>query len=529
MLATVAACSSDPPSAPADSETAHFDVDDGTTYREVFDTLAGAEQDCIREDIDDALASVLNRPVLSDDDGTDQFVQSMIQCVEPETTLEFVISAMVAASSWAAEEGSSAGAGEEIRKACLRRLLADVDLTAWLSEAEPAGQTSVDDELLAAVFACGLDPELEMETITTTPDAVSSDEAVFDDHADVPELATYADVGWGVDGAIDHDGDVDYFVFSAEQGRVYEIDVELGTLPDSTVALYDDGSFQLAFNDDYTDNGDHTASRITWQAEYTGDHFVAVESFDNSTGTYYLTVSSDEAVFDDHADVPELATYADVGWGVDGAIDHDGDVDYFVFSAEQGRVYEVVVELGTLPDSTVALYDDGSFQLAFNDDYTDNGDHAGSRITWQAEYTGDHFVAVESFDNSTGTYYLTVSSDEAVFDDHADVPELATYADVGWGVDGAIDHDGDVDYFVFSAEQGRVYEIDVELGTLPDSTVALYDDGSFQLAFNDDYTDNGDHKASRITWQAEYTGGHFVAVESFDNSTGTYYLTIASR
>jgi len=77
---------------------------------------------------------------------------------------------------------------------------------------------------------------------------------------------------------------------------------------------------------------------------------------------------------------------------------------------------------------------------------------------------------------------------------------------------------------VFRAEQGSRYQIDVALGTLQHSKATLYDDGSFELAFNDDA---GDTTASRITWQAEYTGMHFVSVQGFGADTGTYTLIIA--
>ncbi len=564
LVVVAAACSSSPSPAPTDSGGDRFDIDADTTWRAVFDTLADGEQACIREDIDEeALESVLDMTVVPEDEDADQFAQSMFSCVEPETAREFFISALVAdTSAWAAEEGTSADSSEETRRACLRRRLADVDLAAWLSETESAEMTSEDGELLAGLFACGLDLEMDWTfsgsesececkmingtcdvshcevTVTTSPAAVSSDpeDAGFDDHADELDWATYAEVGETVQGVMDHEGDIDYFVFSAFEGENLEIDVELGTLADSTATLYDDSSFELAYNDDYSDNGDTTASRIHWQAEYTGDHFVAVEGFGGSTGTYTLTVTSDGAGFDtgfdDHADELDWATYAEVGEAVQGVMDHEGDIDYFVFSAFEGEDLEIDVELGTLPDSTATLYDDSSFELAYNDDYSDNGDTTASRIHWQAEYNGDHFVAVEGFGGSTGTYTLTVTSDgtgfDAGFDDHADVLDRATYVEIDEDAPGAIDHGGDVDYFVFWAVLGESYQIDVELGTLADSTATLYNDGPFELAYNDDYSDNGDTTASRIHWQAEYNGVHFVAVEGFGGSTGTYTLTVTS-
>ena len=494
--------------APADVGADRADIDEDTTVREVRDTLTGSEQACVREAIDgDIPEAVLDTPVLSDDEHSDLFMQSVLLCVDSGTAREFFISAVVAdTAAKTEEEGFSPHTGEGM-KACLRSLLADVDVAEWLSETESPEQASEDDELFFGLLACGLD--LEMEWTVEDGDDGSFDDAGFDDHADVLDWATYVEVGRDVPGAIDHEGDIDYFVFWAEQGEYYQIDVKLGTLPDSTAALYDDNSFELAFNDDYNET---TASLISWQAEYTGDHYIAVESYDDRTGTYTLTVTPD-----DHAEVLYWeATYVEVGRDVPGAIDHEGDIDYFVFWAEQGEYYQIDVKLGTLPDSTAALYDDNSFELAFNDDYNET---TASLISWQAEYTGDHYIAVESYDDRTGTYTLTVTPD-----DHAEVLYWeATYVEVGRDVPGAIDHEGDIDYFVFWAEQGEYYQIDVKLGTLPDSTAALYDDNSFELAFNDDYNET---TASLISWQAEYTGDHYIAVESYDDRTGTYTLTV---
>ena len=50
-------------------------------------------------------------------------------------------------------------------------------------------------------------------------------------------------------------------------------------------------------------------------------------------------------------------------------------------------------------------------------------------------------------------------------------------AAVGADVEGALDYDGDIDFFRFQAERGQSYQIDVALGTLDDSIVDLYDVG----------------------------------------------------
>ena len=252
------------------------------------------------------------------------------------------------------------------------------------------------------------------------PEDVPDDrEDATDDHGNDIDDATAIRVGAGVRGAMDYDGDIDFFRFQAEQGQSYQIDVALGTLDDSIVELYDADGSLLDTNDDY---GDTLASRLYWNAPSSGERYVAVEGF--GIGTYTLTVSLSD-VIDDHADSEVSATAIRVGADVRGALDYDGDIDFFRFQAEAGRGYQIDVALGTLDDSIVYLYDgDGSF-LDTNDDY---GDTLASRLYWNAPSSGERYVAVEGF--GIGTYTLTVSLSDLI-DDHANSEGDATAIRVG--------------------------------------------------------------------------------------------------
>ena len=139
-------------------------------------------------------------------------------------------------------------------------------------------------------------------------------EDVLDDHEDVPDDhgndiddATVIRVGADVRGAMNYDGDIDFFRFQAEAGQSYQIDVALGTLDDSIVSLHDvDWSF-LETNDDY---GDTYASRLYWEAPSSGERYVAVEGY--GTGTYTLTVSLSDLI-DDHGNSEGGVTAIRVG------------------------------------------------------------------------------------------------------------------------------------------------------------------------------------------------------------------------
>ena len=545
-----------------------IDIDEDTILRGVFDAFADSEQACIRDALDDELLeSVLDMPVLSDD--TDEsMVQILLSCLAPETAREFFLSTITAGMIADIEtEGLSTEIGMD-EEACIRERLADIDVASMVD----AVVSESDDSVILFLGLLGCVPDLliesmlaedgvEMEELAEeqrsclgdliadtdwialaaelesddsalfgfslgliacvpellSPDSVSDSSStprtdIADDHANSLEEATPVTVGEPAPGEIDPDGDVDFFVFEGEEGELYQIDVTLGTLSDSVATLYDSDGSELERNDDH---GDTLASRIYWEAQHSGNHYVAVEGW-SGTGSYTLGSYTLTVAVADIANSLEEATPVTVGEPAPGEIDPDGDVDFFVFEGEEGELYQIDVTLGTLSDSVATLYDSDGSELERNDDH---GDTLASRIYWEAQHSGNHYVAVEGW-SGTGSYTLTVA-----VADIANSLEEATPVTVGEPAPGEIDPDGDVDFFVFEGEEGELYQIDVTLGTLSDSVATLYDSDGSELERNDDH---GDTLASRIYWEAQHSGNHYVAVEGW-SGTGSYTLTIVTR
>ncbi|MYB45996.1 MAG: hypothetical protein F4X74_13820 [Acidimicrobiia bacterium] len=327
-------------------------------------------------------------------------------------------------------------------------------------------------------------------------------------------------------GELDEPGDFDLFVFEATEGEVYQIDVALGTLDDSVVGLYDTDETELAYNDDHEGS---PASRIVWVAPSSGSYYVRVAAWGGGTGSYTMTVATFDVV-DDHADVVGDATPVMADGAALGVVDYPGDIDLFVFEATEGELYQIDVALGTLADSVVALYDADEWELTSNDDYEGS---PASRIFWEAQSSGSYYIAVSSWGDGTGSYTLTVVVPDIV-DDHAVTIGDATPVTAGEAVLGVVDYPGDIDLFVFEATEGELYQIDVALGTLADSVVALYDADEWELAYNDDYEGS---LASRIVWEAPSSGSYYIdvyssgdgTISSLDDDTGSYTLTITVR
>ena len=267
---------------------------------------------------------------------------------------------------------------------------------------------SADSEEKLSEAAARLPEDVRQQMIEAgciDPEDVPDDrEDATDDHGNDIDDATAIRVGADVRGALDYDGDIDFFRFQAERGQSYQIDVAPGTLDDSIVSLFDSDGW-LDTNDDY---GDTLASRLYWNASSSGERYVAVEGY--GLGSNTLTVS---LIVDDHGNSEGDATAIRVGTEVRGAVDYDDDIDFFRFQAERGQRYQIDVALGTLDDSIVELYDvDWSF-LDSNDDY----ETFASRLYWEAPSSGERYVAVYGY--GVGTYTLTV----ALVDDHGDTAE----------------------------------------------------------------------------------------------------------
>ncbi len=129
--------------------------------------------------------------------------------------------------------------------------------------------------VIIALGSCGSDLT---EESTSTADPNSTDNA------------TPVEIGEATQGALDYNGDIDFFAFQADEGQYYEIDVTLGTLQDSALDLFAaDGTWLDRNDDDYF--GDSRGSRLIWQAPNTATYYIQVISSWVGTGTYILTIT----------------------------------------------------------------------------------------------------------------------------------------------------------------------------------------------------------------------------------------------
>lgn len=317
----------------------------------------------------------------------------------------------------------------------------------------------------------------------------------------LPELPDYAaariELGQALEGMLDHPDDIDVFVFQATQDQIYQIRLHSATLRDPIVNIYDKDETELGGNDYPTD------LPLLWKAPAAGDYYVAVEGY--AAGSYTVTVEQSDVV-DDHPDrIDSEASRVSAGGSATGVIDFSDDADFFALDAVEGEIYRIATNP---PNLGLAVYDASEIDLAWG--------YWGEPVSLKASETGTLYIAVSG--TTPGAYTLTMDTLE---DDYPDTGEGAFPIEPGRTVTGALDyHPADVDVFVFHATEDQVYQITVDLGTLRDSTVAVYDPDGNQLAWNDD----ADSLASQLVWQPPATGDYHIYVSGY--GTGTYTLTI---
>lgn len=153
---------------------------------------------------------------------------------------------------------------------------------------------------------------------------------------------------------------------------------------------------------------------------------------------------------------------------------------------------------------------------------------------------GEASLTINTADLSSGTYHILARAQDAsgqssaavattltvlATDDYGDNAAMAAAIGAPATLSGELGVRGDTDWFKLELAAGTTYVFNVELGTLRDSVLYLYDaTGQRSVAFNDDY---GRSFASQITWTAKTDGTCFLAVGGYGNRyTGTYTLDV---
>ena len=345
---------------------------------------------------------------------------------------------------------------------------------------------------------------------TSTPSAA----AISASAATITASAATISLGETVDGSLDDGDDRDYFRIRGEENRVYDLSVAPGTVADPIVVLY---ASDLSRMMESRGRADSDEVRFVWPG-HLGDYYVTVEG-GYGGGYYTLTLAPFE---EDHGDDIPFASDVTLGEPVRGSMGYIADRDYFRFRAEAGQLYRIEAATGDEDCWKMWLQDSDEEILAFSS--------FRELIIWEAPSSGDHYVEVarvfssHGCDSWEGEYTLTVASmSRPSEDEHGNGLRSAAFMGVGEPVVAGLEYAGDSDYFRFRAEKGRVYRMDLTLGTLDrySYTVNLYGPGGDEIEWSLHLLEK-----SGYAWQAPASGEYYVAVASSSNETGSYTFTV---
>ena len=407
-------------------------------------------------------------------------------------------------------------------------------------------------------------------TVRTSDGNLHADTTVTINVTDVSEAITQSTrplaIGTMAKGAVDHDGDHDWFAVTLEAGTRYMFfvggeffrDGEESHLWDAILhGIYDENGTLLpgTTNDDSVNlpgsgsHGFHISrspfSHVYFTPEDSGTYYVAAgahwpgQTYPGDSYRLFVIETADEYT----ADTETTGTVA-VGDSVTGTLGHETDRDWIAVTLEAGKLYQIDLKgrgsgEGTLQDPNLrGIYDANGNLIAgtANDDYGylvyfglggvgpfTHRATRDSRVNFAPDEDATYYVSVSSPEGNipnVGTYKLSVV--EIVDDYSADTGTTGT-VEVDGSATGSIDPGDDVDWFRVSLEAGKHYRIEIkgadeEGGTLQEpQLMGVYDS-------------EGNFLAKMVNFWLREDGTYFVAVSGtprWNLAGGTYTVSVA--
>jgi hypothetical protein len=319
-----------------------------------------------------------------------------------------------------------------------------------------------------------------------------------------------------VTSALDYDGDRDWYRIRLAGGQTYRFALRGDgeeALSDPLLRLYDRSGTELAMDDD---GGGDLNALLEFTAPADGNYFIEARGFSDAvSGGYALSVREGDIPADNTTDL-SLSADGDYRAGV---LSPAGDRDWYRLELSEGQAVRIAVSSPDMMlDTMAAIYGPDGLETARDDD---GGPGLNSWLEYQATESGTHYLEVLGFaEDAQGAYEISVSAGE--ISDNTDTNEMLS-AD-NEGRTSMIGEVGDSDWFAIEMVEGRPYRFTIEnYGPAPlaDPVLTLYDASGQQVSTDDD----GGPGLNSYIYYASPTGGpHFVAVSSFGEATGGYYL-----
>lgn len=335
------------------------------------------------------------------------------------------------------------------------------------------------------------------------------------------------------DGALSPAGDTDWYRLRVEQGQRYTIaldavsESEVDAI-DPVLTIYNEAGEQVAFNDD--SNGSLN-SLLSYNASTAGDVFVEARAFNEaSTGNYRFTISAAAIPPDDAGDDASTRATATTGRDINGAIEYEGDSDWYRLNVRTGQRYRIALNTNAgaetpLGDPYLRLVDSEGTELNASDDSEGS---LNSLLEYTPQANGTVYLVASAYaDAYQGGYTLRVDSERAPTDGTSANRNTRGRLSLGQPLNASLDFAGDSDWYRIRLTEGQSYRFRLISGegesALGDPLLKLIGPDGVEIAMDDD---GGGNLNSYLEYTAVTTGNYFVEARGFmDDATGAYTLT----
>jgi hypothetical protein len=296
-------------------------------------------------------------------------------------------------------------------------------------------------------------------------------------------------------------------------GSRYSFVVTSPTDTDTMLELYDSNGVLLNSDDD---SGSHLNPLLVFDPEQSGTYYVVILGYSSeTTGEYELSFNAGY----DFCPNPQPIQLGDA---INGTLEADQKACYY-FSGTTGQ--SILVNVDSLIDTTLTLFDADGNQVAFNDDT--NGLNPQIRTTLPGD--GTYTIGLESYSGDTGDFTLTFETGPT----YTNPFETALLLPANQRVRGEIteqdaiyldlfEYQGYGDFYYFEGRAGQTIQVDVfaaTLGSALDPWIILFDaTGGTVLTDNDD---SGDTLDSQVVFTLPSDGRVYVMVIDAGSEFGT--------
>ena len=345
--------------------------------------------------------------------------------------------------------------------------------------------------------------------------------------------ASLINVPGQINGTIDDGTDADWYAVNLSANTLYQFDLSSFFI-DGILAVYDANSVQQAYMDNGWYAGDPESLYYTPTAA--GTYYVAVSGYGGTTGSFQLDAigyasQTGDFVADGTSTTAAVSMPGTV-WGVIDSADSTGgdDADWYSVRLNAGSTYRVDLSGDSNLDGVLAMYDTDGMSWLAGADAGYQGD--SEYFYYSPTATGDYYVAVDGWSNTTGEFWLSVaqtsggsSATDTVGQTAGTSASVAVSSTAPGHVDGAIDDSADADWYAVTLTANTQYEFNLGSYSL-DGVLQLYDSSGTQLEYVDNAWTAGSENLVYTTPATD--GTYYIGVSGYGSSTGDFLLDIYS-